>query len=118
MQVPSIESFPYYSSFALEQKEGFRHVYDFDTLSFATDFDQSELLSLKFQDIFDKYPAPREMSRESIYFTNTIIKNIADAAGGSNKGNHMSINTRCTSMQAHHIEISLCYCCQALFIQS
>jgi hypothetical protein len=21
-------------------------------------------------------------------------------------------------MQAHHIEISLCYCCQALFIQS
>ncbi|KAK4513049.1 uncharacterized protein ATC70_000086 [Mucor velutinosus] len=86
IELPSIESFSYYSSFTLEQKEGLRHVYDLDTLSYATDFNESELLSLKLRDIFDKYPASREMSRESIYFTNTIIKNIAEAGGGIERG--------------------------------
>jgi len=105
--VPSIESFSYYSSFTLEQKEGLRHVYDLDTLSYATDFNESELLSLKLRDIFDKYPASREMSRESIYFTNTIIKNIAEAGGGTERGKHMNTTMHCIFKRTHHIDISL-----------
>lgn len=84
--MPSVDSFSYYSSFTLEQNEGLRHVYNFDTLSFSNDFTESELLSLKFQDIYEKYPASREMSRENIYFINTIIKNIAEKEGGVNRG--------------------------------
>ncbi|KAL0136885.1 hypothetical protein V8B55DRAFT_1288803, partial [Mucor lusitanicus] len=97
LQVPSNQSFPYCSSFNLEQKEPLliRHVYDIDSLSYATDFDQSELLSLKLRDIFDKYSAPREMSRESVYLVNTIIKNVADTEGSANKDNHVTTTMRC-----------------------
>lgn len=87
--MPSVDSFSYYSSFTLEQNEGLRHVYNLDTLSFSNDFTESELLSLKFQDIYEKYPASREMSRENIYFMNTIIKNIAEKEGGVNRGTYV-----------------------------
>jgi len=87
--VPSVDSFSYYSSFTLEQNEGLRHVYNLDNLSFSNDFTESELLSLKFQDIYEKYPASREMSRENIYFMNTIIKNIAEKEGGVNRGTYI-----------------------------
>jgi hypothetical protein len=74
--VPSIESFSYYGDFKLEKEEGLRHIYDIDSLSFTNDFDESELLSVKLRDIFDRYPASREMARELTYFINTVIKNI------------------------------------------
>lgn len=76
--VPPLESFSYYGSFKLEQEHGLRHVYDIDDLLYENDFDESELLSIKFRDIFDRYPASREMARELTYFINTIIKNIKE----------------------------------------